>query len=333
MAQPDTQTTSWERRDALMRALFEVLAEAPDGMHWSDAFRLVRERLPARESELAPVPSSPEMDKYTNQLLWYTVAPVKAAWLEKKRGTWRLTETGREALRRNTAPRALADEAGAAYNQWLRDRESDGSADGHAGKWELLIRALQALPTGTWTSYTDLGELVGTSPSTVGWWLTNNETPNAFRVLQVDGSLDESHSSQALGDAGVTLSASGRADPAGRVRADVLRELLGLDVAESEVQRAWLVRGSSVNGYNLVPVWLERGSCSLAASHLTAIDPPVSRDDLRLIVDRDYAHVSYNARNEKVAELDTFLNRMREGDVVLTTSGGEIYIGDRKSVV
>jgi 5-methylcytosine-specific restriction protein B len=86
------------------------------------------------------------------------------------------------------------------------------------------------------------------------------------------------------------------------------------------------VCGSSVNGYNLVPVWLGVCSCSLAASHLRTLEPPASREELAQLVEADYSHVSYNARNEKVAEFDAFLNRMSEDDVLLTTSGGEIYL-------
>jgi 5-methylcytosine-specific restriction protein B len=98
-------------------------------------------------------------------------------------------------------------------------------------------------------------------------------------------------------------------------------------VESTPLRRAWLVRGSSVNGYNLVPVWLAKGSCSLAASHLRTLEPPASREELAQLVEADYSHVSYNARNEKVAEFDVFLNRMSEDDVVLTTSGGDIYLG------
>ena len=61
-------------------------------------------------------------------------------------------------------------------------------------------------------------------------------------------------------------------------------------------QRAWLVRGSSVNGKDLVPVWLTRGSASLAASSFVPVDAGMSRDELKPIVDEDYAHTSYARR-------------------------------------
>lgn len=97
--------------------------------------------------------------------------------------------------------------------------------------------------------------------------------------------------------------------------------------ADETMRRAWLIRGANVNGRNLIPVWLSDGLCSLAASHLRPIDATIKQDDLRTVLDEDYAHVSYNARAEKVAEIDAFLNRMDIGDLILTTSEGKIFVG------
>jgi len=38
-------------------------------------------------------------------------------------------------------------------------------------------------------------------------------------------------------------------------------------------KRAWMVRGSSVDGFNLVPDWLSEGFVSLSASQLAHLDP------------------------------------------------------------
>lgn len=95
----------------------------------------------------------------------------------------------------------------------------------------------------------------------------------------------------------------------------------------SEAQRAWLIRGSNVQGLNLVSLWLEDAFCSLSASHLRPVDPDISRDELRAAVESDYSHVSYNARTDKLNEFHAFLSRMQTGDYVLTTSEGRIYVG------
>lgn len=92
-------------------------------------------------------------------------------------------------------------------------------------------------------------------------------------------------------------------------------------------RRAWLVRGSSVNGSNLVPIWLEEGLVSLAASALRPVEPGLDRAEIKAIVDEDYQHKSYAARKEKTGEFHAFLSRMQIGDLAVTTSGGKIYLG------
>ncbi|MGH3321611.1 MAG: McrB family protein [Streptosporangiaceae bacterium] len=95
----------------------------------------------------------------------------------------------------------------------------------------------------------------------------------------------------------------------------------------SESRRAWLVRGSSVEGYNLVTTWLAEGWVSLAAAQLRAVEPGTSRRELKEIVDSDYQHKSYAARETKVQEFDAFLNQMKPDDLVVTTSQGRVYLG------
>src|SRR5262249_16061727 len=62
-------------------------------------------------------------------------------------------------------------------------------------------------------------------------------------------------------------------------------------------------------------------------SGLRSVTPPVTRDALKSFVDEDYQHMRYSAREAKVAEFDAFCNRMRPGDLVLTTSQGKAYVG------
>ena len=82
-----------------------------------------------------------------------------------------------------------------------------------------------------------------------------------------------------------------------------------------------------MDGRDLVLIWLDKGSVSLAASSLRPITPPVPRDELTAAVKEDYQHKSYNVREAKVAEFDAFCNRMRPGDYVVTTTQGKAYVG------
>lgn len=123
---------------------------------------------------------------------------------------------------------------------------------------------------------------------------------------------------------GVIFDAAGRASAGQRVTADDLREIVGSSAVGT---RAWLVRGSAVSGVNVVGQWLEEGFVSLAASHLRRLEPGVPLEELRVAVEADYAHLTYNQRKGKLAELHAFLNRMAVGDAVATTSEGRVYVG------
>jgi 5-methylcytosine-specific restriction protein B len=89
-----------------------------------------------------------------------------------------------------------------------------------------------------------------------------------------------------------------------------------------------MVRGSNVDGYNLVPDWLRDGFVSLSASQLARLSPDVSYDELRDAVETGYQHKSYAYRGQRLEELDRFLRRMREGDLVLTPMRGGVYLGE-----
>ncbi len=100
------------------------------------------------------------------------------------------------------------------------------------------------------------------------------------------------------------------------------------DAVEQATRRAWLVRGSSVLGANLVPQWLADGWVSLAASQLPSIAIPIDRDDLVALAESSYEHLKVQERRSKVNEIADFVCKMKHGDVVITTSEEGVFIGD-----
>lgn len=93
-------------------------------------------------------------------------------------------------------------------------------------------------------------------------------------------------------------------------------------------RRAWLIRGSSVLGVNLVADWLADGFCSLAGSQLRPIDPDITAEDLDRISREDYSHLKHHELKSKVEEIVAFVTKIDVGDVVLTTSEQHVYVGD-----
>ena len=76
-------------------------------------------------------------------------------------------------------------------------------------------------------------------------------------------------------------------------------------------KRAWMVRGTNVDGYNLVPDWLADGFVSFSASQLGNLDPGISYDELQQAVETAYQHKSYAYRGQRLEELDRFIRRMQ----------------------
>lgn len=99
-------------------------------------------------------------------------------------------------------------------------------------------------------------------------------------------------------------------------------------IVEQSIRRAWLVRGSSVLGVNLVPQWLSEEWCSLAASQLPVVVEGIDRAALVALADGAYEHLKVQERRTKVEEIADFVCKMKPGDVVLTTSDESVYIGD-----
>jgi alkylated DNA nucleotide flippase Atl1 len=94
--------------------------------------------------------------------------------------------------------------------------------------WELVRRVVDALPEGTWTSYGDLAELIGTGPRQVGAFMRDDGgNPKAYRVLTAGGTVSEGFRwsdgrsgrdvPDLLREDGVTVSRKGRADQTQRM--------------------------------------------------------------------------------------------------------------------
>ncbi|MER7664565.1 DUF262 domain-containing protein [Streptomyces sp. NPDC096193] len=107
--------------------------------------------------------------------------------------------------------------------------------------WAELRAALTAMPSGTWTTYGDVAELIGSHPVPVGTYLgANTSVLGAYRVLTVEGRIspsfrwadgsDRPPPQELLTSEGVRFDSLGRAHPSQRLSAAELATLLGKDV-------------------------------------------------------------------------------------------------------
>ncbi|MET7377918.1 DUF262 domain-containing protein [Streptomyces sp. NPDC005526] len=113
--------------------------------------------------------------------------------------------------------------------------------------WAELRAALVAMPSGTWTTYGDMAELIGSHPVAVGAYLGANPTViGAYRVLTAEGKIspsfrwpegtDRQPPQELLTSEGVTFNSWNRASRSQRLTAAELATLLGKDVAQPASQ-------------------------------------------------------------------------------------------------
>ncbi len=94
-----------------------------------------------------------------------------------------------------------------------------------------------------------------------------------------------------------------------------------------KVRHAWKVSGANVKGFDMVPIWRQKQSVSLAASLLRPVDADVTREELKAYVDEDYRTSGYAARQEKFDEFYAFITRIHAEDLVVTVSGENVFFG------
>ena len=323
------------RRALLIRAALQVLSETGAPIQRSDVLHAVGQRLEFTPYELAPYRDGSSQTRWENHLTWASTDMRAAGWIDKTAQGWVITDRGREALATHPEDGSGLDaESSQAYREQYRAQKARVAESGYAS---ILQAALQLLEPGLWTTYGDLAEVAGTNAQTVGNFMNRTSLEGAHRVVSKDGRpaagfewVDGRTGTQreALEAEGVEFDASGAASEAQHVRTEDFREFLeekGVLVALP--RRAWLVRGSSVDGHDLIPRWREQGFASLRASKLREVAPDVTRDELKAIVNDDYSQTSYAAKAAKVDEFHAFLSRMQVDDVIATTSQGRLYVG------
>ncbi|GEA81419.1 McrB family protein [Cellulomonas uda] len=318
----------------LVGTTFRLLRDAAEPLRPAVALQRLAETLPLTEYELSTNDSG---TRRFETGVRFEVSGARAIGWVAREGGWSLTDAGRTALGAAISDDDLMVTLRREYNALQRARRRAQAGMEADAKSETLRAALDLVEAGLWTSYGDLAQLTGLANQNVGGWISQTDHPAAYRVLTSDGLVSDGFRwsdpertddpRELLRAEGVDFDDSGRASQAARLTSYDLRELLA-ESAEPVTRRAWLVRGNNVNGKNLVPTWLERGSVSVAASQIRSLALPLSRPDIVAVVEEDYAQKSYNTRNEKVAELDLFINRIQVGDLVLANDGGSFYLGD-----
>lgn len=121
-----------QRQGELVRAVFAVLRDQPEGMQAADVIAEVERRVRPTPFEDEHYPNDPASRRYPKILRFSTIPAVKAGWLVKESGRWSLTDDGRRAFETFRDPAAFMTESARLYRAWKRERpdEGDGAAAG-----------------------------------------------------------------------------------------------------------------------------------------------------------------------------------------------------------
>jgi restriction system protein len=126
-----------KRRGELLRAVFAVLLDDPEGMRARDVFPRVERLVGMTEFEAANYPGK-DLRRFEKSIRFVTINAVKAGWMVKEAGVWTATESGSEAYRRIEDPEEFLLEAQRLYKAWEKTQpQQDEDAESAESEEEL----------------------------------------------------------------------------------------------------------------------------------------------------------------------------------------------------
>jgi restriction system protein len=95
----------------LVRKVFEIVLDHPDGPPAREVLERVDRLLPLTEFEKSSYPNRPGVRRSEKPVGFASTPHVKPGWLVKGRGAWSVTEEGKEAYRQFKDPEQFGREA------------------------------------------------------------------------------------------------------------------------------------------------------------------------------------------------------------------------------
>jgi restriction system protein len=106
------------RKGELVRGVFQVLMDEPNGLPAQDVLRRLEAIRPPTPFEQSDYAKHPGQRRFEKVVRFSTITSVKAGWLTKADGKWSLTPLGRDAYSKWSSPEAFIDEAWRLYRAW-----------------------------------------------------------------------------------------------------------------------------------------------------------------------------------------------------------------------
>lgn len=114
-----------KRQGELIRGVFQILLQHPDGLPAKDLLKRLEEIVPPTPFEGSTYPNRPSDRRYEKIIRFSTIGAVKAGWLSKNKGSWSLTEGGRTAFHKFKDPEAFMRETHRLYRAWKAEQPAD----------------------------------------------------------------------------------------------------------------------------------------------------------------------------------------------------------------
>jgi restriction system protein len=112
-----------QRRGQLMRGVFKILLEEPNGLPAREVLLRLESLVPPTPFENSTYPRSTNVRRRDKIVRFASIPVVKAGWLQKEKGTWWVTEEGREAYEKYKDPAEFIREAVKLYRVWADARD------------------------------------------------------------------------------------------------------------------------------------------------------------------------------------------------------------------
>lgn len=115
------------RLGELLRKLFAILMDHPDGMQARDALAALEQQIPLTPYEKGDYESGGR--RFEKIVRFATVDCVKAGWLFKHKGWWTVSDAGRQAYQALPDPEAFYRQAVKLYHEW-KAHQPDADPEG-----------------------------------------------------------------------------------------------------------------------------------------------------------------------------------------------------------
>nr|BFD85609.1 hypothetical protein StreXyl84_50100 [Streptomyces sp. Xyl84] len=315
-----------------------------DGMVFGELWERVLAENPGLRDDWAQavLDSPPESDsRFKNYVNRNASSLVRAGWLYRAQRRWQLTGIGADALDRFPDPVDFSLEAGRRYRKWEKQQH----------EVSLAVTALEQLPdSGSWVALEEVAEEFGVDPEVLGAVLRGTRPPGWYLVMGQDGQAGPGlpllpHEC----DQWLTLLHEEGVLDVGRSSVDTVRALperrkpvqealvaakqpLGLEESaddEETPRQLWIIRGvDAATGVSLIRgPWRDDSMITLDPGFSPSTAATRDLESIRRAAETALPATAPVRREAVARELDAFLNRMRKGDIVLSTDGFETYVG------